>query len=113
MARSREAVAGGDPAAAADLVRAGLALWRGPALRGAVGEYVTAVAPELPTLPMALIRGDCGRLRAAVPGQCTLNHAPEGSDAPRVERCTPAHASTRSRDPGPCVFSTAHRGRRA
>jgi DNA-binding SARP family transcriptional activator/tetratricopeptide (TPR) repeat protein len=47
MARARAAVAGGDPAAAAALVRTGLALWRGPALSGAVGEFVASAAAGL------------------------------------------------------------------
>lgn len=44
--RGRAALAR-DPAHAADLLRAGLALWRGPALAGASGEFVASAAAGL------------------------------------------------------------------
>jgi DNA-binding SARP family transcriptional activator/Tfp pilus assembly protein PilF len=47
LARARAAVADGQVLPAVDLYRAALALWRGPALSGAVGAFVEAAAARL------------------------------------------------------------------
>ncbi|GAA2024781.1 BTAD domain-containing putative transcriptional regulator [Polymorphospora rubra] len=46
-ARARTAVAAGQPATAVELLRTGLALWRGPALAGAAGAFVESAAARL------------------------------------------------------------------
>jgi len=47
IAQARVAAANGDPAAAATFLRAGIAMWRGQALGGAVAEFVAPAAAEL------------------------------------------------------------------